>query len=71
MEVLRQCHENKKLIYKYWRCFIVNVYLVKSSLELMLYCFIMCRIKIKFSYLSAGKNKNKKNTTKYLKLVPT
>ena len=23
---------------------------VKSSLELMLYCFIMCRIKIKFSY---------------------
>jgi hypothetical protein len=32
-------------------CFIVNVYSVKSSLELMLYCFIMCRIKIKFSYL--------------------
>ena len=31
-------------------CFIVNVYSVKSSLELMLYCFIMCRIKIKFSY---------------------
>jgi hypothetical protein len=30
--------------------FIVNVYSVKSSLELMLYCFIMCRIKIKFSY---------------------
>ena len=33
-------------------CFIVNVYSVKSSLELMLYCFIMCWIKIKFSYLS-------------------
>ena len=32
-------------------CFIVNVYSVKSSVELMLYCFIMCRIKIKFSYL--------------------
>ena len=32
-------------------CFIVNVYSVKSSSELMLYCFIMCRIKIKFSYL--------------------
>ena len=32
-------------------CFIVNVYSVKSSLELMLYCFIMCRIKINFSYL--------------------
>ena len=32
-------------------CFIVNVYSVKSSLELMLYCFIMSRIKIKFSYL--------------------
>ena len=32
-------------------CFIVNVYSVKSSLELMLYYFIMCRIKIKFSYL--------------------
>jgi hypothetical protein len=31
-------------------CFIVNVYSVKSSLELMLYCFIMCGIKIKFSY---------------------
>jgi hypothetical protein len=31
-------------------CFIVNVYSVKSSVELMLYCFIMCRIKIKFSY---------------------
>ena len=31
-------------------CFIVNVFSVKSSLELMLYCFIMCRIKIKFSY---------------------
>jgi hypothetical protein len=29
-------------------CFIVNVYSVKSSVELMLYCFIMCRIKIKF-----------------------
>jgi hypothetical protein len=27
------------------------VFSVKSSLELMLYCFIMCRIKIKFSYL--------------------
>ena len=25
--------------------------LLTSSLELMLYCFIMCRIKIKFSYL--------------------
>jgi hypothetical protein len=24
--------------------------IMKSSLELMLYCFIMCRIKIKFSY---------------------
>ena len=32
-------------------CFIVNVHSVKSSLELMLYCSIMCRIKIKFSYL--------------------
>jgi hypothetical protein len=32
-------------------CFIVNVYSVKSSVELMLYCFIMCRIKINFSYL--------------------
>jgi hypothetical protein len=32
-------------------CFIVNVYSVKRSLELMLYCFIMCQIKIKFSYL--------------------
>ena len=32
-------------------CFIVNVYSVKSSVELMLYCFIICRIKIKFSYL--------------------
>jgi hypothetical protein len=32
-------------------CFIVNVYSVKSSVELMLYCFIMCRFKIKFSYL--------------------
>ena len=32
-------------------CFIVNLYSVKSSVELMLYCFIMCRIKIKFSYL--------------------
>jgi hypothetical protein len=32
-------------------CFIVNVYSVKSYVELMLYCFIMCRIKIKFSYL--------------------
>jgi hypothetical protein len=29
-------------------CFIVNVYSVKSSVELMLYCFIMCRIKIQF-----------------------
>ena len=27
------------------------VKMVKSSLELMLYCFIMCRIQIKFSYL--------------------
>jgi len=26
--------------------FIVNVYSVKSFVELMLYCFIMCRIKI-------------------------
>jgi hypothetical protein len=32
-------------------CFIVNVYSVKSSVELMLYCFIMCWIKIKFSYV--------------------
>jgi hypothetical protein len=32
-------------------CFIVNVYSLNSSVELMLYCFIMCRIKIKFSYL--------------------
>ena len=32
-------------------CFIVKVYSVKSSVELMLYCFIMWRIKIKFSYL--------------------
>ena len=32
----------------------VNVYSVKISLELMLYCFIMCRIKIKFSYLING-----------------
>jgi hypothetical protein len=32
-------------------CFIVNVYSVKRSVELMLYCFIMCWIKIKFSYL--------------------
>jgi uncharacterized membrane-anchored protein YitT (DUF2179 family) len=32
-------------------CFIVNVYSVESFVELMLYCFIMCRIKIKFSYL--------------------
>jgi hypothetical protein len=32
-------------------CFIVNVHSVKSSVELMLYCFIMCRFKIKFSYL--------------------
>ena len=37
-------------------CFIVNVYSVKSSLELMLYCFIMCRIKIKFSYLILSYN---------------
>ena len=29
-------------------CFIVNAYSVKSSVELMVYCFIMCRIKIKF-----------------------
>jgi hypothetical protein len=32
-------------------CFIVNVYSVKSSVEFVLYCFIMCRIKMKFSYL--------------------
>jgi hypothetical protein len=32
-------------------CFIVNVYSVESSVELMLYCFILCRIKLKFSYL--------------------
>jgi hypothetical protein len=32
-------------------CFIVNVYSVKTSVEFMLYCFIMCLIKIKFSYL--------------------
>ena len=31
--------------------FIVNVYSVESSLELMLYCFSMWWIKIKFSYL--------------------
>ena len=32
-------------------CFIVNVYSVKSSVELVFYCFIMYRIKMKFSYL--------------------
>ena len=40
-------------------CFIVNAYSVKSSLELMLYCFIMFRIQIKFSYLIRKKSCNR------------
>jgi hypothetical protein len=32
-------------------CFIVNVYSVRSPVELVFYCFIMYRIKMKFSYL--------------------
>ena len=43
-------------------CFIVNVYSVKSSVELMLYCFIMCQIKIKFSYLILSYPKYTHNT---------
>ena len=37
--------------YQILLCGDFNSYSVKSFLELMLYCFIMCRIKIKFSYL--------------------
>jgi hypothetical protein len=48
------CLENRELKYCNFACdlccFIVNVFSVKISVELMLYCFIMCRIKIKFSY---------------------
>ena len=41
------CRFRYLVIHYVWFC----RFLVKSSLELMLYCFIMCRIKIKFSYL--------------------
>ena len=41
------CRFRYLVIHYVWFC----RFSVKSSLELMLYCFIMCRIKIKFSYL--------------------